>query len=441
VIAWGVIGAAGCRFGDGRVARPPIVLVTLDTTRADRLGCYGYARATSPNLDRLAAQSMVYTRALATTSWTLPAHATLFTGKLAASHGAAYDAAGSLSLATVIEGPAEWREYRARPLGEAERTLAEVLREAGYATAAVVAGPWMKRPFGLAQGFVHYDESGVTSSEGRRADSVTDAALRWLDSPREREAFLFLNYYDPHGPYDPPEPFAHAFRPADAPRPEGLPRGDDLQALYDAEILYMDHHLGRLLDGLRTRGLFDRALIVVTADHGELLGEQGRLGHGQYLTQPELHIPLLVKRPRGQAPPGRSEAAVQLTDVLSIVLDAAGLAAPAGVQGGLPPRLGHPVVAEVFPLPALSPDGGWRALFDGRWKFLWNSQGRHQLFDLDRDPGEGRDLAAREGERVVGLATLVERYFASLPRPGAAGPPAVLDEDTRRALESLGYIR
>jgi hypothetical protein len=132
---------------------------------------------------------------------------------------------------------------------------------------------------------------------------------------------------------------------------------------------------------------------------------------------------------------------VQLTDVLSIVLDAAGLAAPAGVQGGLPPRLGHPVVAEVFPLPALSPDGGWRALFDGRWKFLWNSQGRHQLFDLDRDPSERENLAAREGPRRARMAGLAERYFASLPAPGAAGPPAVLDEETRRALQSLGYVR
>ncbi len=417
------------------------MLVTLDTTRADRLGCYGYARRTSPNLDRLAADSTVYTRALATTSWTLPAHATLFTGKLAASHGAQYDANGPLSLATVIDGPAEWREYRARPLAEAERTLAEILRDHGYATAAVVAGPWMKRPFGLAQGFGHYDESGITTSDGRRADSVTDAALRWLDGARDREAFLFLNYYDPHGPYDPPEPFAHAFRAAAAPRPEGLPQGDDLHELYDAEILYMDHHLGRLLDGLRARGLFDRALIVVTADHGELLGEHGRVGHGQSLTQPELHIPLLVKPPRGQGAPARSDAPVQLTDVLSIVLGQVGVQAPAGVQGGLPPRTGHPIVAEVFPLPFQSPDGGWRALFDARWKFLWNSKGGHRLFDLDRDPAEDHDLAPRERPRVARLAALLERYFASLPPPGAAGPPRVLDEETRRALESLGYIK
>jgi arylsulfatase A-like enzyme len=431
----------GCRSREALPARPPIVLVTLDTTRADRLGCYGYARRTSPNLDRLAAESMLHTRALATTSWTLPAHATIFTGKLATSHGAQYDAKGPLSLATVIEGPDEWREYRARPLAEAERTLAEILREAGYATAAVVAGPWMKRPFGLAQGFDHYDESGLATSDGRRADSVTDAALLWLDGARGRDFLLFLNYYDPHGPYDPPEPFAHAFRPQGAPRPAGLPTGDELQALYDAEILYMDHHLGRLFDGLRARGLFERALIVVTADHGELLGEHGRLGHGQTLTQPELQIPLLVKAPGPEPARGRSEAPIQLTDVMSMVLARVGLAATAEAQGALPPRRNHPVVAEVDPLPFQSPDGGWRALFDGSLKFLWNSKGRHQLFDLARDPGEDHDLAPRERQRVARLAALVERYFASLPAPGAAGPPQALDEETRRALESLGYIK
>jgi arylsulfatase A-like enzyme len=319
--------------------------------------------------------------------------------------------------------------------------MAELLREAGYATAGVVAGPWMKRPFGLAQGFDHYDESGITTTDGRRADSVTDAALRWLDTSRGRDVFLFLNYYDPHGPYDPPEPFAHAFRRAGAPAPSGIPAGDDLQALYDAEVLYMDHHLGRLLDGLRERGLFDPAVIVVTADHGELLGEHGRLGHGLSLTQQELHVPFLLKTPRGGRRPARSDLPVQLTDVLPMVLDLVGLSPPPSVQGGIPPRRGHPLVAEVDPLPALSQDGAWRALFAGSLKLVWNSKGRHRLYDLDRDPTEDHDLAARERQRVARLAALVERYFASLPAPGDAGPRRALDEETRKALESLGYVK
>jgi arylsulfatase A-like enzyme len=441
-----VLAVAGCRNADRSAPPPPakrphVVILSLDTTRADRLGCYGYARPTSPHLDRLAAESVLYTRAIATSSWTLPSHASLFTGKLTTSHGAHYDPEGPLNLAGVIDGPREWREYRARPLPESERTLAEVLRDAGYATGAVVGGPWLKRPFGLAQGFDYYDDDHITTSDGRRADSVTDAALRWMERAAGRELFLFLNYYDPHGPYSPPEPFLSRFLAPGTRPSEGIPQGEELGARYDGEVFYMDHHVGRLLDGLRKAGVYEHALIVVTADHGELLGEQGRLGHGQHLTQPEIHIPFFVRYPHGQEAPRRVESPVQLTDVLPMVTRALGLPAPPGIQGGLPPSIGHPVVAEVYPLAFDSLDGDWRALFDGSWKLLWNSKGRHGLFDLAHDPGERANLAARHPERVARMASLLGKYLASLPRPGAAGRPRELDAATREALRALGYVR
>lgn len=429
-----------CR--DGRPApHPPVILISLDTTRADRLGCYGAPRATSPNIDRLAAEATVYTRAVSTSSWTLPAHASLFTGKLTTSHGAHYDPAGPLDLASVIEAPAEWRAYRARPLPESERTLAELLRDAGYATAGFAAGPWLKRPFGLAQGFETWDDSGIDSANGRRADRLTDAALLWLARAGERPLFLFLNYFDPHGPYVAPEPYGRAFLASGAPLSDGVPQGEELRARYDGEILFMDHHLGRLLEELKRNGLYDSALIVVTADHGELLDEQGRIGHGQSLTEPELRIPLLVKRPRGEAAPARSDAPVQLIDVLPLILERLGLPAPPGIQGGVPPVVGHPIVAEVYPLEALSADGHWRALYEGRRKFLWSSLGRHALFDLERDPGETRNLVAGERERFDRTAGLLARYLDSLPRPGDAGPARALDPQTQEALRSLGYVR
>jgi arylsulfatase len=421
-----------------------VVLVSLDTTRADRLGCYGAARPATPHLDRLAADGTVHTRALATSSWTLPSHASLFTGRLTRSHGADYDPEGPLDLAGAVEGPAEWRSFRARPLPASERTLAEVLREGGYDTAGVVAGPWLKRPFGLDQGFEVWDEAGIDSANGRRAESVTDAALAWLDRPRRGPGFLFLNYFDPHGPYEAPEPFGRAFLPPGTLPSEGVPEGDELRARYDAEVAYMDHHLGRFLDGLRSRGLYDRALVVVTADHGELLGEHGRMGHGESLTEPELRIPLIVKLPgrgRGEPPPARSDAVVQLTDVMPIVLHALSLPIPAGVQGGLPPRVGHPIVAEVHPLPAISAGGHWRALYDGRFKLLWSSLGRHGLYELERDPGERDNLALRDRPRRERLTRLLEGYLDSLPGPGEAGPARTLDAETREALRSLGYVR
>jgi arylsulfatase len=437
-----MIAVLGCRArGETSPPRPSVVLITLDTTRADHLGCYGYRRRTSPNLDRLAAESRLHTRAVATSSWTLPAHASLFTGKLETSHGAGYHPDGPLSLASAVPGPPAWKRYRARGLPESETTLAEILKRAGYATGAVVAGPWLKRPFGLAQGFDFYDDDHIDSSDGRRAESVTAAALRWLERTPSRPVFLFLNYYDPHGPYGPPDPFLRRFLPAGVDPPgDGIPTGETLAALYDAEILYMDHHLGALLDGVRSIGLYQNALIVVTADHGELLGEHGEIGHGQTLTEPELRIPLIVKPP-GRNAPSRNDAPVQLTDILPIVLHETNLDVPASIQGGLPPRRGHPVVAEVYPLGFDSPRGHWRALFDRDWKLLWNDRSPPRLFDLASDPGEDRDLARREVDRTVRMSRLLDAYLVSLPRPGDAGPPRALDRETQEALRSLGYVR
>jgi len=213
-----LLALAGACGGDA--PRPPsVLLVTLDTTRADHLGCYGHARDTSPRLDALAQEGVLYLRARSTSSWTLPAHASLFTGRFTSSHGARFDAEGPVRLTQAIADEGQLSEYRARPLVDSETTLAELLAARGYATAAVVAGPWMKRVFGLAQGFEHYDDEGIDSLTGRRAASVTEAALAWADTLDERPFFLFLNYYDPHGPYGAPAPFTFRFV-EDAPGPE-----------------------------------------------------------------------------------------------------------------------------------------------------------------------------------------------------------------------------
>jgi len=406
------------------------MLLTLDTTRADSLGCYGYGRPTSPNLDRLASQSTQYTRAIASSSWTLPAHASIFTGKFTASHGACYDPEGPLLLSQAIEGP--WRQYRARGLSPQERTLAMILKEAGYATGAVVGGPWLKRVFGLDRGFDYYDDDQISEVNGRRADQITPTALRWIErGDQARPFFLFLNYFDPHAPYAPPEPFATRFT--------GAPQ--ELRSVYDAEIYFMDHHIGLLLDGLKKLDAYDRTLIIVTSDHGELLGEHGQFGHGNYLYQEELAIPVLVKYPAGEVQPGRSDLLVQPLDILPMILERLGIPRPSGIQGGLPPDLGHPIAAEVYPLDFSAPEGHWRALFHGDYKFLWNSKGKHQLFQLRDDPHEEANLIGREPERAQKMSSYLLKYLASLPSPGAAGPPTPVDEETLRALKSLGYVR
>jgi arylsulfatase A-like enzyme len=395
-----------------------VVLITLDTTRRDRLGFHGYSRKTSPNLDALAARSIVYERGVAASSWTLPSHASIFTGKFPSSHGADYDPDGALRLTQAIEGPQEWSEYRASGLSPEEMTLALFLRERGYHTAAVVGGPWMKRVFGLDRGFDTYDDEGIGDVNGRLASEVTTAALAAVEGGGEKPLFLFLNYFDPHGPYEAPSPFGGTF-------------GSDPSDRYDEEILYMDHHVGRLLDGLSTRGLFDESLILVTADHGELLGEHGKMGHGATLFEEEVHVPFLVKYPRGERAPERRSEPFHHVDVLPLILERLGMAS------GKRPR---PLLAEVSPLNFVSAEGSFRALYLGRHKLLWNSRGSHALFDLENDPREERNLAAAEPARLSEAVRVLEKVMASLPSPGAPGPPATLDEETLEALRSLGYV-
>ncbi len=395
-----------------------MVLITLDTTRRDRLGCYGYSRKTSPNLDALAARSVVFDRAVAASSWTLPSHASILTGKFPSSHGADYDPEGPLRLTQAIEGPEEWAEYRASGLSPTETTLALLLREQGYRTAAVVGGPWMKRVFGLDRGFEIYDDEGIGDVNGRLASEVTASALgilRRTNGP----FFLFLNYFDPHGPYEAPSPFGGSF---------GVEPGDR----YDEEILYMDHHLGRFFEGMKKDGVFDDSLILVTADHGELLGEHGKMGHGASLFEEEIRVPFLVKYPGDEVAPERSGEPVHHVDVLPMILESLGLSPGARGQ--------KPLLAEVNPLAFMSPEGSWRALYLGRHKLLWNSLGNHALFDLESDPGERNDLSGGDPARVAEAIGVLEKVLSSLPPPGEPGPPAALDEETLKALRSLGYV-
>jgi arylsulfatase A-like enzyme len=417
--------------------RPDVVLITLDTTRADRLGCYGYPRDTSPNLDRLAQQATVYTRAYSTTSWTLPAHASLFTGRFATSHGARLDSRGGLALSDGIAGPDALEGLRARGLSPEQPTLAGILSGAGYTTAGIVAGPWMKRVFTLDRGFDHYDDAEIGSVKGRLASQVTDAAIAWLEKA-ERPFFLFLNYYDPHVPYEDPEGQIRHFLPKGTrvwPPPEPMTRVYR-NAAYDAEIRYMDGHLGRLLDHLDERGLADDAWIVVTSDHGELLGEHTRLGHGRTLYEEEIRIPLIVKRPGDAEAPHRSDRPLQLTDVLPMLLGALDLPLPPGIANE---PGGGPVFAEVRPL-AHRGDGEWRAWIRGDHKLLWNNRGNHQLFDLSAEGAEDEDLASRDPERVRAMNADLDAFLAGLPVAGPAGESAPVSAETRRALEALGYL-
>lgn len=445
----GVQGALAATLGSSlwlggcshRSSNANIVLITLDTTRADHLGSYGYRRPTSPNLDRLAAESLLYTRMIATSSWTLPSHASLFTGKFPSSHGARYDEGGRMRLTHGIEGPAHWDALRARSLDANAVTLATLLKDAGYATGAVVGGPWMKRVFGLSRGFEYYDDDDISTVNGRRAEPITSAASQWIQSLGEKRFFLFLNYFDVHHPFNAPGKYATAFLPPGVGLEETDKNLEAYRAGYDGELLYMDHHIGRLMNRLKDLKLYDNTWIIVTADHGDLLGEHGKTGHGKYLTQEELHIPLFMKYPKGEVPPGRLDSQVQLIDILPLVCDHHGLPLPGDIQGDLPSKVEHPIIAETYPLKEITQDGHWRALFEGDLKFIWNSLGRHQLFDLARDSGEHHNLFGKDPGRDQRLLAKLDTYLSGLPKPGKSDFVQGVDEETIKALKAQGYLK
>jgi arylsulfatase A-like enzyme len=425
--------------------RPNVILITLDTTRMDHLGCYGYHRRTSPNIDKLAEESVLYTRAITPSSWTLPSHASLFTGKFTTGHGAKYDINGPLRLLDSIEGPDAWNAYRARGLSIDESTLAGILKEDGYVTGAVVAGPWMKKIFGLNKGFDHYDDAQISELNGRTADQVTENAVNWIRKVKDNNFFLFLNYFDAHAPYMPPKQYdVFTQKAVNFSNELSNKEGSILHVYnsrYDGEILYMDYHIGQLFKMLKSENLFDNTLFVVTSDHGELIGEHGLFGHGNSLYQEELHIPLIIKYPGADVKPKQDNSFVQLNDVFAIILQYIGIERPGNIQSGIPPEIGHPVIAEVYPVPAIGNSGSWRAIYDENYKFLWNSSGNHILINLKKDPEEKVNLILKEMKQASLMYANLSKYLAMIPPPGPIHQEQTVDEETRKALRSLRYLQ
>jgi arylsulfatase A-like enzyme/predicted Zn-dependent protease len=401
-----------------------LLLVTLDTTRADRIGAFarpgGGSPPATPRLDALAARGTIFTNAVAVTPLTLPAHTTIFTGLLPAAHGVR-DNGG----------------FRVAP----ERvTLAEVLAERGFSTGGFVSSFVLDRRWGIAQGFARYfDEFDVTKSDAssleieRRGDETVRAALDWLESARGgRRFFAWVHLFDPHAPYAAPEPFGSKY----ASRP------------YDGEIAWTDALVGQLVDGLERLGLSGRTLVAVVGDHGESLGEHGETGHGFFIYQPSIHVPLLIAGPQGLLAEGRRvDAVVQQVDLAPTLLDLLGV--PARLEPG-PGRSLRPLLeagADVAAPPGYSETFyprlryGWaelRSVRTPRWHFI--EAPRPELFDLENDPGETRNLAEREPGTVAELrARLAEIDAATKPLAGGAAPVEE-DQEALRKLSALGYL-
>lgn len=403
------------------IERLDVVLVTIDTLRADRLGSYGSASATTPNLDALAAEGVRFANAATTVPFTLPAHSSLMTGTYPPYHGV--------------------RENVGYELDARLPTLASSLAAGGWVTGGFVSTFVLDSRWGIGRGFATYFDdfdpavsaSGNLASVQRDGAETVAAAVDWLDRRPPGPFFLWLHLFEPHDPYEPPEPYRsrHAGRP------------------YDGEVAYADALVGRLREALEARGLFDRALVVVTGDHGEGLGQHGEGFHGFFVYDSTVRVPLIVRPPFRQLAGGVVDAAVSHVDLLPTILEAAGRPVPEHAQGRSlvplllgreePPGVERQVYSEsMYPLVHY----GWaplRSLRTRDYKLI--AAPLPELYELASDPGEQVNLVQRRRRLATELAGELE---AMAGRIGAADREpagrAELDEETLSQLAALGYL-
>lgn len=420
---------------------PNVVLILLDTLRSDHVGAYGYQRDTTPNLDALANEGVLFEQTVSQSSWTMPSVATVFTSLYPSEHGL-----------TSINRPF---------LDDRFDTIAEDFSRAGYETAAVSATPIISDQGGFGQGFRTFDETCYQMLDIAGAECVTDAAIEWINKA-SGPFFIYLHYYDPHSPYNAPPPFRTMFDPAYVPAGLPLKNGEGhyfdqiirymghsgltdrelkyMIALYDGDIRYADDNVGRLLKRLRASG--DNTVIAVIADHGEEFMEHGHLMHGHTLYSEALNVPFILKTPGSSHAGQRIKQIVRLIDVAPTLLEAAGLAVSAQMHGqsvlpllngeGLP----RVVFSEVYDFRDIY------ALRDGSVAYIMGARKEHPqgsaLFDLSCDPGEMHDIAEREQALTGKMSMALGEFLKALQRPKL--PPRSIDELTRKRLEALGYL-
>lgn len=395
-----------------------VVLITLDTTRADRMGFLGSKLGLTPRLDAFARESVIFTRAYSQVPLTTASHATILTGTYPQFHGV--NDAGVALAKGVPFAPVLFRAH-------------------GYQTAAfvgaVILDPKAGAAPGFDRGFDSYDagfhdrapdQSRYDSLE-RRGDQVVAHALAWLSKHQSRPFFLWVHLYDPHAPYDPPEPYRSRY-PSDP---------------YDGEIAFMDSAVGTLLDGLRTAHAYDNSIIAVMADHGEAMGEHGELGHGVFLYAPTIHVPLLLKVPGEK---GKSvQTRVSLVDVLPTLLESAGIPAPPAIQGKSLIPVIHSTKTESdrntyaetdYPNRAY----GWSSVRAERsGKYLFVEAPRRELYDELADPGEEHDLAS-SATAVAGTLQAQLTQFRARTSATRAAVKGAIDPNTEQKLRALGYV-
>ena len=398
-------------------SQPHVLIVTLDTLRADRVGVYGYSNARTPVLDALASRGARFASATTTVPLTLPAHSSLFSGAFPGGHG-------------VRDNTGFYVEDRIT-------TLAEVFKGRGYRTGGFVGAFVLDGRWGISQGFDEYfDEFDLSEDVGPGLDSiqrpgneVVDRALAWLGQADSRPWFAWVHLYDAHTPYRAPVELAAQFP-------------DTRDGAYDAEVAFVDQQVGRLVEALRTAGTLDDTLVVVLADHGEQLGEHGEQTHGFFIYDAAVQIPLIMAGPGIERRVVTDQ--VRIVDVMPTLLDLIGIEIPESVQGTtLRPALsGQPVellaLAETW-YPRYH--YGWSqltAVRDGQFKFILAP--RRELYDLTKDPREQHNIAATDPVRADAFERGLRALLAQTTRSEAASKPQSVPADVEQRLRALGYL-
>ncbi len=433
-----VLCAAFCITGCGGPTEPPsIIVITVDTLRADHLSCYGYFRETSPTIDSLAADGVLFENVMAPMASTLPSHLTLFTSMLPIHHG--------------IQG--NFHSFHI-PFTSQDgiQTAAQLFKSKGYTTAAFVSATPLSRLTGIAAGFDVYDG---TKRPQRLASETADRALAWLDSRPEQPVFLWIHFFDPHALYSPPPPYDEMYRTDDALRTFLADRGVDYKnpkALdanngYDGEVRYADDQIARLLKKIEQLGWYDPSAIVFTSDHGEGLGQHNWLEHGRIHNE-QLFVPLIIKFPEGTGFEGeRRRNLVSLLDVLPTLAEELDLPLTAEERRqfeGVNILADSPGEASVFSQRSVSDTrhgpGENYALTNLEWKYMHFTRGRDALFDMKADRNERVNVIASHPRTAKRMKARIDAILENArARAPALRKKDRIDPDHERKLKALGY--
>ena len=387
-----------------------VVLISLDTCRADYLSCYGYARPTTPHIDALARQGYLFRHAMTPIPVTLPAHTSMLTGTIPPHHGK--------------------HENRDMYFDPAHVTLAALLKTKGFRTGAFVGAQVLNGRLGLNRGFDSYQDRFAQQGQSeRRAEEVNRVAFAWLEKQKDNPVFLFLHYYDPHDTYDPPEPFATTFK----------------ESPYAGEIAYTDHCIGQVVAKLKSLDMYESSLIIVTGDHGEMLGEHGETTHMYFIYQSAMKVPLVFKLP-GSNGAQRIDDLASIIDIVPTVCDLVAIEPPAGIQGkNLAPCFSNkPPWSEDRHLyceslyPTKYEANSLLGLMSKRWKYIQTT--RPELYDLQKDPGEQTNLVEAQPHRARILKDRLAQILEQTVRQEEGQEDTPLDAESLKHLRSLGYV-